>query len=183
MVGKSPPADSTRTGLPGPTENQGRAGPLRPGDRAPSFRARLSTGEEISLEQFAGRKNVVLFFYPKDDSYGCTKQVCSLRDHYPEIGSHDAVLFGVSPDGDASHRRFIAAHRLPFGLIADPDGTLSRLYRTTRYGGRPAFVRRVTFVIDKRGVIHTVAHHEFRIAKHHQKILSALRDLALRDGG
>jgi peroxiredoxin Q/BCP len=143
----------------------------------------LSTGEEISLEQFAGRKNVVLFFYPKDNSYGCTKQVCFLRDHYPEMGRHDAVLFGVSPDGDASHHRFIAAYRLPFGLIADPDGTLSTLYRTSRYGRRPAFVRRVTFVIDKRGVIHAVAHHEFRIAKHHRKILSALRDLAHSEVG
>jgi peroxiredoxin Q/BCP len=152
---------------------------LREGLSAPDFQARLTTGEEVRLSDFRGRKNVVLFFYPKDFTPGCTAEACSLRDNYDEIRRYDAVIFGVSPDSEASHEQFIRRHRLPFPLISDRDGAVARAYGASgRLGGLLPGIKRVTFVIDRAGVIRAVIHHEFLIRKHLESILEALQRLA-----
>ncbi len=151
---------------------------LNEGDTAASFTSKLSTGETISLNDYRGKKNVVLFFYPKDFTSGCTKEVCSFRDNYDEVKKHDAVLLGVSFDGENSHQSFIEKHRLPFPLISDVDKSISKAYGTAhRFGGLIPGAKRVTYVIDKQGVIRRVLHYEVLIGKHLDGVIEALKKL------
>lgn len=154
-----------------------RSGLLKEGDEAPDFTARLSTGEEITLSQFRGKKNVVLSFYPADFTAGCTNQACSYRDSYGSVASLDAVIIGISTDGDARHREFSQSYQLPFPLISDPERNIIRLYGANRPGGALLPTKRVTYVIDKDGVIRLVAHHEFLIRKHIEEIIGVLQVL------
>jgi peroxiredoxin Q/BCP len=154
-----------------------RQGSLREGEEAPEFTARLSTGEQVSLSDYRGKKNVVLFFYPKDFTAGCTKEVCSFRDNYDEIRKLDAILLGVSSDEDTTHTAFIQQNQLPFPLISDQSRTLCKAYGTTRLGGLFGLQKRVTYVIDKHGKIRGVAHHEYAIDRHLEDVLTALRKL------
>lgn len=153
-----------------------RISPIRIGSPAPDFCGHTHTGEEIRLADFRERKNVVLFFYPKDFTPGCTAEVCSLRDNYDEIRRYDAVMFGVSFDSEESHRQFIRRHRLPFPLLSDPDGAIAQAYGADRrfWGVLPG-ARRITFVIDKKGIIREILHHELMIGRHVQGVLEALR--------
>ena len=150
---------------------------LSVGERAPDFETTLTTGEIIRLSQFAGRKNVVLYFYPKDFTSGCTREACAYRDAYRDIIALDAVLFGVSADSGESHRRFISAQALPFPLISDSSGSLARAYGVIRLWGLLPYPKRVTYVIDKGGVIRLAAHHEFDIGRHVADVFAALNNL------
>ncbi|HUI63510.1 MAG TPA: peroxiredoxin [Bacteroidota bacterium] len=154
-----------------------REGLLRVGEQAPVFTALLSTGEEISLQDYRGKTNVVLFFYPKDETLGCTEEVCSYRDNYDQIRRYGAVVFGVSSDGVASHTRFIALQQLPFQLICDTDLSLSKLYGAARLGGHFPLAKRVSYVIDKDGNIRGVVHHEFHAGRHVEEVLAILRSM------
>jgi peroxiredoxin Q/BCP len=151
-----------------------RMGLLDVGDKAPQFSAVLSTGQKVSLSDFVGKQPLVLFFYPKDETAGCTAEVCSYRDRYGDIRRLGAAVLGVSFDLPASHERFIARYELPFPLIADTSRELSRLYGTIRWEGPWPGMKRVTYVIDKDGVIRGVFHHELRIARHVERVLSLL---------
>ena len=153
------------------------SGVLEEGSRAPQFTATLSSGQVISLHDFVGKKHVVLFFYPKDFTAGCTAQVCDLRDHYQELLEQDAVVFGVSRDGQESHEKFIEAHGLPFPLISDSGSSLIKAYGVERLWGLIGLPKRVTYVIDKEGVIRLVAHHEFAIKSHREDVLATLKRL------
>src|SRR5690242_14107000 len=95
------------------------------GKPAPDFTLPSSTGEPISLKQFKGKKTVVLYFYPKDETPGCTKEACSFRDLSAEFEKHNAVILGVSTDGLESHQAFVAKHKLPFPLLSDEDAAVS----------------------------------------------------------
>ena len=150
---------------------------LSVGDRAPRFTAVLSTGEGVSLGDYFGKQTLVLFFYPKDETAGCTREVCSYRDSYGEIQGYGAALLGVSFDGGESHDRIIARHRLPFPLVADTGRGLSRLYGAVRWEGPWPRAKRITYVIDREGIIRGVFHHELRIAKHVADVLSLLRGM------
>ncbi|MEK7250305.1 MAG: peroxiredoxin [Bacteroidota bacterium] len=151
---------------------------LKEGDTAPNFTSQLCTGETVSLSDYRGKNNVVLFFYPKDFTPGCTKEVCSFRDNYGEVKKYDAVLLGVSYENQSSHQSFIAKHHLPFPLISDLDKSISKAYGTaTRFGGLIPGAKRVTYVIDKQGVIRSVLHHEVLIGKHLDGVMEALRKL------
>lgn len=152
-----------------------RMGLLHPGDQAPVFTALLSTGEEVSLQDYRGKANVVLFFYPKDETLGCTEEVCSYRDNYDQMHRYGAVVLGVSSDGVASHKRFIALQQLPFQLICDTDLSLSKLYGAARLWGHFPWPKRVTYVIDKDGIIRGVIHHELHAARHVEEVLALLR--------
>lgn len=152
-----------------------RSAPLREGEEAPDFTARLTTGEEITLRQFRMTKAVVLSFYPADFTAGCTQQACSYRDNYAEIERLGAVLLGVSTDGMGRHLEFAQAYSLPYPLISDPDGSIIRRYGAERFGGKFLGTRRVTYVIDKEGIIRLVAHHEMLIGRHVKEILETLR--------
>jgi peroxiredoxin Q/BCP len=148
---------------------------LQSGLPAPDFSARLADGGEFRLSALRGVKNVVLYFYPKDFSQGCTRQACSFRDSYAAVQAHDAVVVGVSRDSEASHASFRQEHGLGFPLISDEDGRLGELYDVK--GVLPLLRPRVTYVIDKRGVIRSAFRHDVAIGRHLSDTLAALEKL------
>ena len=125
------------------------------GRTAPDFSLPSTTGEPVSLKQFKGKKTVILYFYPKDETPGCTKEACEFRDHTAEFEKHNAVILGVSTDGLESHQRFRDKHKLPFPLLADEDATVSKMYGVYKqknlYGKKYMGIERTTFVIDRTG--------------------------------
>ena len=129
---------------------------LKIGDLAPDFEAPTDEGETIRLSDFRG-KRVVLYFYPKDDTSGCTKQACGFRDRYPEIEERNAVVLGVSKDGIASHQKFKTKYDLPFTLLVDADHRIAEQYgvwgEKTSYGKTYMGTIRSHFVIDEEGRI------------------------------
>lgn len=122
--------------------------PLTVGTTAPDFTVRDTNGNTVSLSDYSG-KTVVLYFYPKDDTPGCTKEACSFRDAYTDYQGKDIVVFGVSMDDEASHKQFTEKFNLPFPLLADTDGNLTQAYDVS--GG--SYAKRVTYVIDGEGKI------------------------------
>jgi peroxiredoxin Q/BCP len=129
-----------------------------PGDPAPAFSALATDGSRVSLGDFRGRK-LVLYFYPMDDTPGCTAQACSLRDHNKEIAAAGAAILGVSAQGVTSHEKFSAKYNLNFPLLADTDRSVSRAYGAIGGGvggvlrGMFGTAERVTFIIDEQGRI------------------------------
>ena len=125
------------------------------GKPAPDFTLPSTTGENISLRQFKGKKTVILYFYPKDETPGCTREACDLRDHSAEIEGAGAVILGVSTDSLESHHHFRDKHKLPFPLLADVDAMVSKLYGVYKqrnlYGKKYMGIERTTFVIDRTG--------------------------------
>jgi thioredoxin-dependent peroxiredoxin len=124
------------------------------GQIAPDFELPSETGEPVSLASLRGR-SVVLYFYPKDDTPGCTAQASGLRDSYDAFRERGAVVLGVSPDDENSHQRFKAKYRLPFTLLADPEHEVAERYgvwvEKNAYGRKSMGIRRSTFVIDPDG--------------------------------
>ena len=129
---------------------------LKPGDHAPDFEAQNDAGEAVRLSDFRGRR-VVLYFYPKDNTTGCTAQACAFRDSYPVIEDQNAVVLGVSPDSAKSHQNFRSKYDLPFPLIMDPDHKVAEAYDVWReksmYGRKYMGMLRSHFVIDEQGKI------------------------------
>lgn len=132
---------------------------LNAGDKAPDFSGVDQNGETVSLADFAGRK-LILYFYPKDNTSGCTAEACSIRDGYSELRRMGFEIVGVSPDSEKSHQRFIDKHQLPFRLIADTDNAIATAYGTwglKKFMGREYMgIIRTTFVIDANGIIEKV---------------------------
>lgn len=129
---------------------------LKVGDQAPDFEAKIQTGETIKLSDYQGKK-VIMYFYPKDNTPGCTAQSCNLRDNYEMLQEQGYVVLGVSGDSEKSHVRFIEKQSLPFDLIADTEKEVHNLYGTwgekKMYGKTYMGTLRTTFVIDEKGVI------------------------------
>ena len=127
---------------------------VREGEAAPDFTLESDGGEAVTLSSFRGRP-VVLYFYPKDDTPGCTKQACSFRDAYGEFEERGATILGVSPDTESSHVRFKEKFGLPFTLLADPDHAVAEQYdvwvEKNNYGKKSIGIKRSTFVIDAEG--------------------------------
>ena len=127
---------------------------IRAGEPAPDFELLSDSGETVTLSSFRG-KPVVLYFYPKDDTPGCTAQACGLRDSYDAFRERGAVVLGVSPDDESSHRRFKRKYELPFTLLADADHDVAERYgvwvEKNSYGRKSMGIRRSTFVIDAEG--------------------------------
>lgn len=121
------------------------------GDDAPSFTAKASNGQTVALADFKGKSHVVLYFYPKDDTPGCTRQACSVRDTHDEFKELNAVVLGVSFDSVESHRKFVEKHKLPFLLLADMDKAIAKAYGIADEA--TAMAPRVTFIISKAGKI------------------------------
>jgi thioredoxin-dependent peroxiredoxin len=145
------------------------------GSKAPNFTLPSQSGEMVSLEDFIGTKPVVLFFYPKDDTPGCTKEACAFRDDYEQFGKLDADVIGISSDSVDSHRRFASKHDLPFTLLSDEGGKVRRLYRVPNTFG--LFPGRVTYVIDKEGVVRRVFSSQLGVEQHVEEALKALRSV------
>ncbi len=129
---------------------------LKAGDKAPAFKALTDAGETIKLADLKG-KRVVLYFYPKDDTPGCTTQSCDFRDRHKAILKQNAVVLGVSPDSEASHQKFKAKFKLPFALLVDSDHAIAEAYgvwgEKSMYGRKYMGIIRSHFVINEKGVI------------------------------
>jgi peroxiredoxin Q/BCP len=132
---------------------------LQAGDKAPDVLGINQDGKELKLSDFAGKK-IVLYFYPKDSTPGCTAQACSLRDNYDELKKAGYEVIGVSADSAKSHVNFIAKQNLPFNLIADTEKTLSEIFGTwgekSMYGRQYMGMFRTTFIINENGIIEKV---------------------------
>lgn len=148
------------------------------GDRAPSFSAPDATGNTISLSSFRGKKVVILYFYPKDNTSGCTKEACGFRDSFDKLKAAGVEVIGVSPDSVASHQKFAAKYELPFTLISDTDKQICEEYgvwqEKSMYGRKYMGVARTTFVIDKKGKIAHVF-EKVKAAGHEQEVLDWIR--------
>jgi peroxiredoxin Q/BCP len=143
------------------------------GDAAPHFTLPSQSGETVSLGDFFGKKPVVLFFYPKDDTPGCTKEVCAFRDDYEEFEKLGAEVIGISSDSVESHRSFAKKHNLPLALLSDEGGRVRKLYGVPNTFG--LFPGRVTYVIDKKGVVRHVFSSQLSAERHIGEALKALR--------
>jgi thioredoxin-dependent peroxiredoxin len=152
---------------------------LKPGLPAPDFEGTTTDGHRVSLADFRGKK-LVLYFYPKDDTPGCTKQACSLRDHIADLAAKGASVLGVSTQGEKSHQAFTRKYGLNFPLLADVDGSVGRAYGVlggpglvSRLKAAVGLADRVTFVIDEKGVIASVIDRP-DVSRHASEVLDLL---------
>jgi len=151
---------------------------LKEGDKAPNFTADTSGAGRISLSDFAG-KNVILYFYPKDDTPGCTKEACAFRDSYQKFLDRGAIVLGVSPDAVKSHDKFVGKFKLPFALVADPDKHIVESYgvwgEKTFMGRKYKGTHRVTFLIGTDGRIKRIW-PKVKPEEHAAEVLEALKE-------
>jgi peroxiredoxin Q/BCP len=152
---------------------------VKEGAKAPSFTLESTEGGEVSLKDLAG-KTVVLYFYPKDDTPGCTREACAFRDSQAAIKKAGAVVLGVSPDSLASHEKFRGKYKLNFPLLADPDKAVAKKYgafgEKVMYGKKVTGMIRSTFVIDGAGVVRKVF-PRVKVDGHADKVLEAVKAL------
>ena len=146
---------------------------IRVGEKAPDFTLPSQAGEMVRLNDFLG-KPVVLFFYPKDDTLGCTKEVCAFRDDFEQFGKLDAEVIGISSDSVESHRAFAQKHGLPFALLSDGGGKVRKLYGVPTTLG--LFPGRVTYEVDEWGVVRHIFSSQLGVERHVQEAINALRE-------
>ncbi len=148
------------------------------GKKAPDFTLLNQDGKKISLKDFKGKK-IVLYFYPKDNTSGCTKEACSFRDDFPKFKKTDAVILGVSPDSVSSHKKFAEKYNLPFNLLADEDKKIVQLYdvwkEKSMYGKKYMGVERTTYIIDEEGKIKKIF-NKVKVDGHNVEVMEALKD-------
>jgi peroxiredoxin Q/BCP len=147
---------------------------LKPGMKAPAFTAQDQNGNRVSLSDFAGKSTVCLYFYPKDDTPGCTAEACSLRDGLGAIEAAGAVVLGVSADDRSSHAEFAKKLNLNFPLLADPDKTIIEAYGVKMFA--LGMAKRVTFIIDRTGTIRNVV-RDVNPKDHDKQVLGLLKQL------
>lgn len=145
------------------------------GDKAPDFTLPANTGEIVTLSQFLERKNVVLFFYPKDESRGCTKEACAFRDSYEVFKDLGAEVLGINAGDVESHQKFVTKYMLPFKLLVDKDNKVRELYGVPSTLG--VVSGRVTYVIDKKGIVRHIFSSQFQPEKHIEEAINVLRTL------
>jgi len=148
------------------------------GTRAPAFSLEDQSGKTVKLSDFKGRK-VVLYFYPKDDTPGCTREACAFRDEHSVLQKAGAVVLGVSPDSGASHARFAGKYKLPFPLLADTDHAVAEKYgawgEKSLYGRKFMGITRSTFLVDGTGKI-TRVWPKVKVDGHVDQVLEAVRE-------
>ncbi len=153
---------------------------IEAGQKAPNFQLPADSGETISLDQFRGKKNVVLYFYPRDNTSGCTREAQGFRDALDEFDRRDTVVLGVSPDSIKSHQNFKAKHQLNFPLLSDPEHVVAEMYgawgKKKMYGREYMGIIRSTFVIDKEGIVRKVF-PKVKVAGHVEEVLKAVDEL------
>ncbi len=151
---------------------------IEEGKKAPDFKLKNQDGETVSLKDFKG-KNVVLYFYPKDNTSGCTKEACNFRDEFPKFKNVDAVIIGVSPDSVASHKKFAEKYDLPFTLLSDEEKNVLEEYgvwqEKSLYGRKYMGVVRTTVVIDANGKIRKIF-PKVKVEGHNKEVLDALKN-------
>lgn len=144
---------------------------LKEGTLAPDFELIDQDGKSVSLRDFRNKQNVVLYFYPMDNTPGCTKQACSFRDIFSDITASETVIVGVSRDSVSKHNSFVQQYSLPFSLLSDSDGGVSNAYKAKGLLGMSA---RVTYVIDKTGIVRCAYRNLLNPTKHIEAVLEAL---------
>jgi len=147
---------------------------VKVGDNAPDFEGPTTEGKTLGLKDFLGKKNVVLYFYPKDDTPGCTKEACSFRDNLQPIRSLGAEIIGVSVDSVESHKKFSTKFSLPFPLISDKEKRIAKAYGVLRATGT---TNRVTFIIDKNGKIAKIF-PKVDVSKHTEEVVAAIKEIS-----
>ena len=149
---------------------------LKKGDKAPDFTVSDQAGKQVALSSYRGSK-IILYFYPKDDTPGCTAEACNLRDNFAELSSQGFVILGVSPDKESSHQKFISKYELPFTLLSDPQQQILKAYNAwgmkSMYGRKYEGVLRKTYVIDEQGDIMAVI-EKVNTKDHTKQILEEL---------
>jgi peroxiredoxin Q/BCP len=152
---------------------------LKVGDKAPSFKLKNQDAKSISLSDLKG-KSVVLYFYPKDDTSGCTKEACNFRDEFPKFGNMKAEIIGVSTDSVESHKKFADKYKLPFNLLSDEKKEVVEKYGVWKeknmYGKKYMGIERTTFIIDPSGKISNIF-QKVKVDEHNQKVMEALKEL------
>jgi peroxiredoxin Q/BCP len=150
------------------------------GKKAPAFSLSDANGNTVALKDLLGANHLVLYFYPRDMTPGCTIEACSFRDHNDRLASLGATVVGISADSSASHTRFTAKHALNFPLLADPDNKVTRLYGVYKmkslYGREFMGIERTTFVIDKSGIVRRVF-AKVKVNGHTDEVIEALQAL------
>jgi len=146
------------------------------GKKAPGFKLKDQEGKTVSLSDYKG-KNVILYFYPKDNTSGCTAEACNFRDEFPKFGNLDAVILGVSPDSIESHQKFAKKYDLPFRLLSDEKKEVLEKYgvwkEKSMYGRKYMGVERTTFIIGPEGSIKKIF-NKVKVADHNKEVFEAL---------
>ena len=152
---------------------------LKVGDKVPSFKLKNQDGKTISSSDIKG-KPIVLYFYPKDNTSGCTKEACNFRDEYPKFGKMKAEIIGISADSVESHKKFIEKYKLPFNLLSDEKKEVVEKYGVWKeknmYGRKYMGIVRTTFIIDASGKISNIF-PKVKVDKHNQEVMEALKEL------
>jgi peroxiredoxin Q/BCP len=149
---------------------------VKEGSKAPTFKLKNQNGETVSLGDYQG-KRVVLYFYPKDDTSGCTKEACSFRDVFPKFGKLNAEILGVSADSVESHKKFAQKYKLPFTLLSDESKKMIEKYgvwkEKSMYGRKYMGIERTTFIIDDNGIIKKIF-PKVKVTEHDKEVLEVL---------
>ena len=149
------------------------------GDKAPSFKLKNQDAKVISLADLKG-KPIVLYFYPKDDTSGCTKEACNFRDEFPKFGKMKAEIIGVSADSVESHKKFANKYKLPFNLLSDEKKEVVEKYgvwqEKSMYGKKYMCIVRTTFIIDSEGKINKIF-PKVKVEEHNKEVVEALKEL------
>jgi len=148
------------------------------GKKAPDFTLPNQDNKKVKLSDFSG-KNVVLYFYPKDNTSGCTTEACNFRDSFPKLSNLDAVVIGISPDSVESHKKFAEKYNLPFILLADTDKKVLEKFgawkEKSMYGKKYMGVERTTYIIGKDGKVKKVF-EKVKVPNHHNEVIEALKE-------
>ena len=148
---------------------------VKVGDKAPDFTLPSQMGDDVTLSEFVGKKNIVLYFYPKDETTGCTKEACTFRDNYEELTKLGAEVIGLSGQSVESHKSFASHHGLPFILLSDEGNKVRELYGVPSSMG--IIPGRVTYIIDKKGVVRHIFNSQTQAQRHVEEAKKTLLEI------
>jgi thioredoxin-dependent peroxiredoxin len=148
---------------------------VKEGDKAPDFTLPSQMGDDVTLSEFLGKKNIVLYFYPKDETTGCTKEACTFRDNYEELTNLGAEVLGVSGQSVESHKSFASHYGLPFILLSDEGNKVRELYGVPSSMG--IIPGRVTYIIDKKGMVRHIFNSQTQAQRHVEEAKKTLLEI------
>lgn len=148
---------------------------IKVGDKVPVFTLKDQNGKVFNLADHIGKKYLVIYFYPKDETKGCTAEACKFRDSYSQFEKDNAEVIGISSDSPVSHKKFAEHHHLPFTLLSDPGGKTRKLFGVPKsmMGLIPG---RVTYVVDKQGIVQLIFNSQIKFDQHAEKALNIIRE-------
>lgn len=145
------------------------------GDKTPDFELADQTGNRVRLYDLIGKQNIVLFFYPKDNSPGCTREACAFRDSYEVFQEQGTEVIGISSDNEDSHKKFSEKHKLPYTLLSDKEGKVRKLFGVPKTMG--FLPGRVTYIIDKQGIVRHIFNSQLNFKGHIEEALNVLKSI------